>query len=96
MNTNGFSPDYGVELEYSSERRRLETVGVAIVVILAAMNATKVVVKIHEQCAAPWPRLAILGGWIIADFVQTPARARLATPWTKTGPKPCRGRPFGL
>ena len=69
MNTNGFSPDYGVVLEYSSERRRLETVGVAIVVILAAMNATKVVVTIHEQCAAPWPWLAILGGWIIADFV---------------------------
>jgi|SRR5208337_934326 len=69
MNTNGFSPDYGVVLEYSSERRRLETVGVAIVVILAAMNAIKVVVTIHEQCAAPWPWLAILGGWIIADFV---------------------------
>jgi len=69
MNTNGFSPDYGVELEYSSERRRLETVGVAIVVILAAMNATKVVVTIHEQCAVPWPWLAILGGWITADFV---------------------------
>ena len=59
----------GVVLEYSNERRRLETFGVAIVVILAAMNTTKVVFTIHEHCAVPWPWLAVLGGWITADFV---------------------------
>ncbi len=69
MNSNGLSSDCGVVLEYSSERRRLETVGVAIVVILAAVNATRVAFTIHERFAVPWPWLAVLGGWIAADFV---------------------------
>jgi ubiquitin-conjugating enzyme E2 variant len=59
----------GVTLEYSIERRRLETLGVEVVLILAAINATKVVLTIHEHCTEPWPWLALLGGWIAADFV---------------------------
>ena len=69
MSPNGLIPDRGVVLEYSSERRRLETFGLAIVVILAAMNGTRVVFTIYERCAGPWPWLAVLGGWIAADFV---------------------------
>ena len=30
------------------------------------------------------------------ETLNRPIPARLAAPWTKTGPKPCRGRPFGL
>ncbi|HKN01808.1 MAG TPA: fatty acid desaturase CarF family protein, partial [Candidatus Binataceae bacterium] len=69
MNPDVLSPNRGVVLEYSSERRRLETFGVAVVVILAAMNAIRVAFTIHERCGVPWPWLAVLGGWIAADFV---------------------------
>jgi len=69
VNPNVLSPNRGVVLEYSSERRRLETFGVAVVVILAARNVMRVVFTIHERGAVPWPWLAVFGGWIAADFV---------------------------
>jgi hypothetical protein len=56
-------------LEYSSGRRRVETLGVAAVVVLAAIDAARVVFTIYDHCHAPWPWLAVLGGWIAADFV---------------------------
>ncbi len=66
---NELGPDGGAVIEYSNGRRRLETLGVAIVVMLTAANAMRIAFAIHEWCAVPWMWLAVLGAWIAADFI---------------------------
>ena len=41
-------------------------------------------------------KTAFLGVALRRDAKPTPLPARLGTPWSKIGPKPCRMRPFGL